>query len=77
MSEYHLEANARNWIVNQESYNSTIPYYALWREEDIECESFDTRMSWWKNVNAKFQQNKNISELAKEYLQILEDKKNK
>lgn len=74
MSEYQLEANARNWIVNQESHSSHIPYYALWREEDIERETFEARILWWKDVNIKFKRNTEICELAKQYMQIFEAK---
>ena len=73
MSEYVLEANARNWIVNHESHNSRIPYYALWREEDIERESVTTRMSWWRDVFLKFKHDREICELANQYIQDFED----
>lgn len=74
MTEYLLEANARNWIVNQESHNAHIPYYALWKEEDIERETVEVRMSWWKDIDHKFQHNTEICELAKQYMQIFEAK---
>ena len=74
MSEYQLEANARNWIVNQESHNARIPYYALWREEDIERETIETRMSWWKDIHIKFERNAHICELAKQYMENFEKK---
>ena len=74
MSEYYLETEARNWIVNNESHHSRIPYYALWREEDIERESVETRMSWWRDIHLKFKNNTGIRELAKQYMQVFEDK---
>lgn len=74
MSEYQLEANARNWIVNQESHNAHVPYYALWREEDIEREKVEIRMLWWKDIHIKFKHNAEICELAKQYMESFEEK---
>ena len=44
---YYLEANDRNAILT--SRHKRIPSYALWRDIDIEKETIDTRISWWKN----------------------------
>lgn len=74
MLEYQIEANARNWIVDRESHNSRIPYYALWREEDIERESIQSRMSWWRDIDTKFKNDIDICRLAKQYMQAFEDK---
>jgi len=47
INNYYLESMDRNAVLS--SCHGPIPSYALWRDIDIQKESLDTRIAWWKN----------------------------
>ena len=67
----HNESWDRNDVLK--FYHNKIPSYALWDEISIGRESVDTRIKWWENYKAV--SDTPINKIAKQWIQVLNNKK--
>ena len=63
-----IESELRNMVLCKECRGTSIKSYYFWREHDIEKESIENRIAWWKNLDSKFVKKNSLDAIVSDVL---------